>query len=368
MNPLTIAAGPVVLAPTDRFFLLEMEIDPGAPTAGQVELQLEEASPFPLTQVYEGFVVAPDGTRAIAFAAYRRRFAEAETADWAAAGAVVPTFLALLVPPPTAALVILHLHDDAVTAVAWDGKASLPVAVAARASGGDEAAAEVAAELRQRLGVPGAEIRRLQGPIGVGSDEEGEVVFRVDGQETARLGVAELARADIRDKSFLEERRRREAGERSWQRLFAAAALLLFLALAAEAAALAWGAWNTRRGAALAERAGEVRRIEAAGTMAARVEDLAARPERPLEWLALAAAARPRHVHFLRISSRGDRVLEIEAQTPNAAEVGAFEASLRTMAGVTAVEIRDLRTREGRATFMVRVSFGAGAARTGGAS
>ncbi|HYC69602.1 MAG TPA: hypothetical protein VEB66_00240 [Opitutaceae bacterium] len=349
----------IVVVPTDRFFVLETEIDPGAPAAGQVELMLEDASPFPLAQVFHGFVVAPDGTRAIAFAAIRKRFAPEELAEWPAAVAVVPSFVALLARAPTEPLVVVHAHEGAVVGVGWDGRAALPVAVAARSAlvGEESAVEEAVAELRARLGQPEAEVRRLAGPIGVGRDDNQEAVFRVDGQETARLAGAALADADVRDKSFLEERRRLEARERVWGRLLAVAGLLLLTAGGLELGTWALRAWNARSRAGLEASAAEVARIEAAATMASRVEELAARRERPLEWLAQVAAAKPRSVYFVAMTSRGGRVLEIEAQTPNPSEVGAFETTLRSLAGVASVEVRDLRSREGRATFLIAVRF-----------
>lgn len=362
---MTIAApttGEILIVPTDRFFVLEAELDPGAPAAGQVELLLEDAAPLPLAQLFHGFVASGDGRRVIAFAAFRKRFAVEETAAWPAAGAVVPTFLALLTPAPDEPRVVIHVHEGAVTGVAWDGRASLPVAVAARAAGGDEAASEIEVtdELRERLGRPDAELRRLEGPIGVGRDDDAEVIFRIAGHESARLPRGALGEADVRDKSFLDERRRLEAGERAWNRLLAAVGLLLFVAVGLELGAVALGSWNARRARSLEANAPEVARIEAAATMASRVEELAARQERPLEWLATASAVKPRSVYFLAVRSRGGRTLEIEAQTPNAAEVGAFENALRNRAGVGAVEVRDLRSRDGRATFLVVVRFAGG--------
>lgn len=354
--------GEIVVVPTDRFFVLETELDPGAPPAGQVELLLEDAAPLPLAQVFHGFVAAPDGTRAIAFAAFRKRFSSDELGDWPSAGAVVPSFLALLSPAPDEPLVVVHAHAGAVVGVAWDGQAALPIAVAARAATDADASAvdDVVGELRERLGRPEAEVRKLEGPIGAGRDDDAEAVFRVDGQESARLPRASLADADVRDKSFLDERRRIEAGERAWNRLLAAVGLLVFVAVGLEAGVLALQAWNARRLEAIEARAADVARIESAATMAMRVEELAARQERPLEWLALAATVKPRSVYFLSMTSRGGRTLEIEAQTGNAAEVGAFENGLRTLAGVTSVEVRDLRAREGRTTFLVVVRFAAG--------
>jgi hypothetical protein len=144
-----------------------------------------------------------------------------------------------------------------------------------------------------------------------------------------------------------------------------AVAALWLLAAGVEVATAFLGARNRRDEAAVAQRAEEVARIETAETVAKRVEDLTARPERPFEWLAAASAARPRSVQFLRTTTRGDRTLDIEAQTGDAADAGAYEAALRQLPQVERVETRELRAREGMTSFVMAVKFKPGAAAPG---
>src|SRR5437868_5144117 len=104
MTTETIAAPPaaqrdVVLVPGDRFFVWPVPLLADTPAASQVELALEEHSPFPLAQLLHGYV-APRGDAALAYASYRRRFEREEVESWTAAEVVLPTFLALLGSPP----------------------------------------------------------------------------------------------------------------------------------------------------------------------------------------------------------------------------------------------------------------------------
>ncbi|MDB6115165.1 MAG: hypothetical protein JWQ62_2110 [Lacunisphaera sp.] len=353
------SSGTLVLVPARRFFLTELALDAAAGAAGQVELRLEETSPFPLAQMYHGFVASPDRTRALGYAAYRRRFTAEETAAWAGAGAVVPSVFALLGPPPSQPEIVVHLHDGTLSGVAWDGKSAWPVAVMTQAVGGpDEAAlAGLVEELRRRCDLADAGVRQLQGPVTASRDDDGDAIFHIDGRETARLPGAALADADVRDKSFLEERRQQENESRGWGRALAATLVVVLLALGLELLAGATAIWNQRRRATVEAQAEAVRRIETAQTVATRVEDLAARPVRPFEWLALASAARPRSIQFVRIASRPGLALEIDAQTANAADVATYEAALRRLEGLESVETRDLRSREGLATFTVALKF-----------
>lgn len=368
MTPATSAPGTIVLVPGDRFFLREVTLDPAAPAAAQVEIALEESSPFPLAQMYHGFVRSGDGTRALAYAAYRRRFTPEETAEWAEAARVLPDFLALLGPAPSDAAVVVQPHTGGLAGAAWDGKSDLPVAVIVQsvAEPTEAQIAELAAELHRRSGLNNATMRRLSGAAGAGVAAEGGVAFRAGGEETFRLPPDAADTADVRDKSFLASRDREGRRQRGWWAAMLAVAALALLAGGVEIAAAALGVRNRQNQEKVARQSDEVARIETAETVAKRVEDLTARPERPFEWLNVAREARPRSVQFLRAASRSNRTLEIEAQTADAADAGTFEAALRQAPQVESVETRELRAREGQTTFIMAVKFKAKAAAAAG--
>jgi hypothetical protein len=355
----SLSADPLVLVPADRFFLQLVTLDSSIPAADQVALALEELSPFPLVQMYHGFVTDAAGTQALAFASYRRRFTAEEQATWPAAAAVVPDILALLAPVPSVPSILLHATPARLLGVAWDGQHSLPVALQARVVVGDstDAEARLVGELKQAGAPAGAKVSRVEGLIEAGWNDRTEAVFKVDGRETMRLPAAALAAADVRDKSFLEEKQLRRKQDRRWWGAALAVAAVLGVAMLLDLSAAGYALWNHRDRAALALRANEARAIEAAQTMAVRIEQLSERQQRPLEWLSAIATARPRSMQFTRMVGRNDRTLEIEAQTANANDVGVFEAALRKLPNLEHVEIRDLRAREGMTSFVVALAF-----------
>lgn len=349
----------IVLVPGERFFLKEVVLDPSVGAAAQVELVLEESSPFPLAQLYHGFVLSADGRHGLAYAAYRRRFPTEEVAEWPAASAVLPDFIALIGSPPGGPLIVVQRHAAGLAGIAWDGRGTLPVAAMARTlpEPTEDHLTEMADELRRRAGLGETEVRRLEGPVNAGSGEEGGAVFRIAGQEIARLPAAALVAADVRDKSFLNEKRRDDSRRQGWAWALVGAGAMLLLAAGLELTAVALGLSNQRRRTVVTEQADEVRRIETAQTLATRIEDLTARQERPFEWLALVSAARPRAIQFIRVVSNNDRSLVIDAQTPDAAAVGTYEAALRQREDLEQVETRDLRSREGMTSFVLAVRF-----------
>jgi hypothetical protein len=359
MIPDPTSAEPLVLVPADRFFLQLVPLDSGAPAADQVALALEGLSPFPLVQMYHGFVADTSGTRALAFASYRRRFTAEEQAGWPDAAAVIPDIVALLGPVPSQSTIVVHVSPDRLLGAAWDGRQTLPVAVRAQVPLGDAAAAETAMieELTRASGLSSPRINRLDGDLVAEWNDRTEAVFRVGKSETLRLSQVAVTGADIRDKSFLEEKQFRRRQDRRWWGAAVAAVAVLAVALGVDLAAGGYALWNQREQAELKAHAGEVKNIEAAQTMAFRIEQLAVRQQRPLEWLSAIGSARPRSVQFTRVVGRNDRTLEIEAQTTNANDVGLFESALRKLPELDHVEIRDLRAREGMTSFVIALAF-----------
>ncbi|MBI3885781.1 MAG: hypothetical protein HY302_08660 [Opitutae bacterium] len=350
----------LVLLPSDRLFVQTVPLDAAAEPGTQIELALEANAPFPLAQLYYGYLAAPDRGLALVFAAYRRRFVAGETETWTAAEAVLPALLALTGDAARGAEFVLHTDDRVLTGVAWDGKHPLPVMILTQAAAPppEEARrAALVAELRGGTGLTQAPTRVLEGPITVEPDEQGGVVFKIAGTETVRLAAAAVATADVRDKGFLAEQQRlRRRDLRLWRIVLGAAAAAV-LAAGCDLAALALGGWNARVRRAIDAATPQVQRIATAQTLATRIEEISSRQFLPFEMLGLLSEHRPRSIQFLRAATKGLHTLEIEAQTPSATDVGVYEATLRGLAGVGGLEIRDLRSREGLTSFQLAVTF-----------
>lgn len=351
----------VLLVPADRFFVQTVELDPGADAGTQAALALEALAPFPLPQLYHGHLVAPDRRQALVFAAYRRRFSAAETAAWAAADVVLPAFAALIGRPGEGPALVWHTEGPALMGAMWDGQSPLPSLVLAQTTGsGFPTAAQCAAftaRLQTGSGRSHVPVHRLEGPIHTARDSAGGVGFTIGATETARLSPAALAAADVRDKGLLEERRRAGRRDRRLWRGLLAAVVATGLAAGVDLGALALGRRTQAVRHAVEAEAPQVRRLETAQTLAERIEDLARRQFRPLEMLGLISERRPRTIQFLRATTQGRATLEVEAQTRQAADAGGYEVALRALDGLERVELRDLRTRDGRTSFVLLVTF-----------
>ncbi len=353
-------APPVILLPAERFFVRTVPLVADAPAGPQVELALENAAPFPVAQLYHGYVAAPAGDRALIYAAYRKRFSSDETAGWPAASAVLPGFLALLGNAPEAPTIRVWTEPGRLTAVAWNGRDSLPVAVLARET--DEAGAAAArpalfADLQARTGLAAAAVQEFSGAaLAVHSVTKGTVSLELK-NAALTLSAAETGRADVRDKDFLaQQQQTRKRDLRLW-RAFQICAGGLAAALVLELGLFGAGFKMQNVKGVVQQQAAEVQKIETAQALATKIGELTRSRLKPFEMLALVNRSRPDPIVFVRATTTGPWSLEVEAQTTSAPDVGQFEAVLRATPDFAGVEVRDLRSREGVTSFTLTITF-----------
>jgi len=361
----------VVLLPPHHFLARRVSLAPDSAVTGQVVLALENFSPFPLDQLYHGYVASPAQDEALVYAAYRKKFSAGEVAGWGTATAVVPAFAALLADPPATPVIRLWHGADSVTAVAWDGRHALPAAMVTRSSGEAGQGAALVAELRDRTGLAAAPLEEFSGEASGSARADGRGFdFHIalpGGGPVATFGRAAVALADVREKEFLAERQRTGRRDQLLWRIFVAAAAGLAAVLVLELAGFGAGFAVRRLRAGIEARTEAVEKIATAQTLSERVAELARRRLMPFEMLAVLNRPRPPALFFARVTTTGQNVLEIEAQTPNAAEAAAYEAALRAAPELAAVETRDVRARDGMTTFTLTATFKPEALASGGA-
>ncbi len=369
MSAPTVTAAPpaasfeeFVLVPAESFFVRRIAIDTGADVAAQVELALETSAPFGVNQLYHGYFAPAGSGHALVFATHRRLFA---AEGWDGAAAVLPSFVALLGDPPTAAKIRLWRDGATLSAAAWDGSSPLPAVVLSRRSetGASDGRDELLAEVGRRLGVD-APVEEFSGTIHPQTGKGGAVEFSLAGgggrKLATTLDVAAVETMDIRDKAVLAARKQTQRRDRVlWGALLGAVGVLV-LAGVLELGLVAGRHAVARQQEATATLAPAVERIQTAQALGTRIEEMSRRRLRPFEMLAVLNAVRPSGVQFTRSVTSGQGGMELEAQTANADSVGAFETALRALPSLETVEVRDLRLREGVTTFQLIVSFRAG--------
>ncbi|MDI1335454.1 MAG: hypothetical protein PSU94_04645 [Lacunisphaera sp.] len=351
-------------APADRFFLRFVPLAPDLPALAQAELALEGLAPFPPAQLYWGCCVSPDRTSALVYAAHRRRFTPEETTAWETAALAVPDLLPLLGAPTSGYGLLIHAGETRLGGAAWTAGAAWPAAVHARDYGAaptEDNRRAFAAELAAKARLADAPARFVTGTPRARREGD-KLIFELADAAGAVVAATTVALADqdaldVRDRAFLDRRRRdRRRGEFIW-RLFLAGGAAAALALLLELGAVTFGLLDRALHGRIAAQAPGVEKLETAHGLTSRIDELTHRRLHFFEMLAAINAPRPKSISFNRTGTSGRNTLEIEAQTGSADDVGLYETTLRAMAVLDRVEIRDLRARDGVTTFVLTVAF-----------
>lgn len=346
----------ILLVPGDSFFVRRIPLAAEAEAKPQIELALEGLSPFAPAQLYWGALLAADRTSALVYAAYRKRIA---TDDWDRAAAVLPDFLALCGPREPGTVAELHRSDGRLTAIIRTGDDPLPAAVLVRV---DATAEALVAEAAARAGLDRVPpVREITGEPAASPADDGRLELSL-GENAPLVIAAESADlADVRDDDFLESRRRTARRDQwLWRGLQVAAALLLLAGLIdLTAGALGWRTGSLQQRVTV--QTPDVQRIETAQTLVTRIAELGERRLMPMEMLAAINPGRPDSIQFQRTITRGVHGLDIEARTGNAADVGAYENTLRALPEIASVETKDIRARDGQTSFVLSLDFRADA-------
>jgi hypothetical protein len=329
-----------------------------ADLAAQAELALEGFAPFPLTQLYYGFYHPPGTSLALLYAAYRKRFTSEQTAAWAGANLVIPSFVALLGGEVKPATTLLLSTGDDLTLLHWtDGRAPEKISTHIFAPDTpEEERVKVRDELLRSAGESRKVIALSAAPAPEPSEDEDKFVFR-SGDFVSRLPVALADQLDVRDKAELAHRRQQRARDLVLWRVFLGCAAMIALCLIGEVALVGGRFWQKARLAIVEAQAPGVAKIDAANKL---VDSIGARSTdrlMPFEMIALVSSCKPPSVQFVRATTMGNYTLEIEAQTNSPGDVGGYQTALGALPACDKVEVSDQRTRDGVSTFKFVVTF-----------
>ncbi len=354
----------VALLPDALFFVRAVPVAAGASAievAAQAELAIEALAPFPLGQLYHGHHWLPGADHALVYAAYRRRFSAEETASWADAEAVLPSFVAVLGKSgrPAPATVLIVPGETSITGIFFADAGGVPAQVRteplpedATPDVRDRAHTALLAAFPEKL----HEITLESPPRFEAESPQGEWIFHA-GAHTAVLSAADLGPLDVRDKGDLASRRRTQARDLVLWRCFVGCAAAIALAAALELALAGASLWQKSRLAREAAQRPVVEAIMTSQSLATRIEELSTKRLLPFEMLALVNSVRPGSIQFVRTVTNGLHALEVEAQTGASGEIDAFRSALNRLPGCEKAEVVDPRSRDGVSTFRLLVKF-----------
>lgn len=360
---------PVLLVPGCHFFTAVAPVPEGTvekEITGLAALALEADSPFDDEQLARGHFAAAGGL--VVFAALRRKFAAVQE-TWSKAGFVVPDFATWLPRAEGVTGIVVLETLEAVTALEFGAGSTLPRRILSRpvpADGGGEAGVAVTREqVLARIEPAGRRVRRYRLAGIPCTVKGGKYQFHWEAQdfvseksaESGSLTPAQLWAMDLRAADFLRVKRRDFQWNRfAWGSLVAlgiAGALLL----AAEFGLLGAHLLNVRRQSRIEAQTGAARQAEANSDIVGRLAGYIDRKPQPLELLGYVNDLRPASVYFTKVSMEGGLQVVIDAATNSMTEVNEFEAALKRAPAIAAVEVKNIRVREGGGTFQLTLSF-----------
>lgn len=354
----------VRFVPSDRFIWRTVPLSPQEDAAPQVELAVESLGPFPPAQLYWGYLISAARDRALIYAAHRRLFSAEEMADWNEAELVIPDLIALCSVPDAGPAVIVRAAGTALGGVAWDQPEAGPAGALARefaAEPNDDERRAFSDELAERAGVTSVTPRFVSGRPEARRSSDG-IEIRLLGPDdivVSSVTLPESARdeLDVRDRALLAEIRRESQRSLLLWRVLLAGAFLAAAALLLEIGSAALSYHEGRLTAEANAQLPEVQRLEAANTVALKIDDLTRRQFKPLEMLAALNEIRPGSVWFQKVTSKDASTLEIEAQTNNANEMEAYLDALHNLPSLADAESHNQRSRDGITSFVLTVRF-----------
>ena len=353
-----------VLLPDHAFFLRLVPLAAGTQPAevpAQVELALEGLSPFSVAQLCYGYYFQPGAGRVLVFAAYRRRFTVEDAEAWAAADVVLPAFAACLGLAPTGPAALILTGPDFVTAMGWDGRDAVPAMVRTRAVATDAPAGERAAAQAELA----AELKSFPIPVEVTAPTEtvsrigdSDLKFVVGGR-LSRFDRSQIDSLDVRDKAELAARLRDRARNLYLWRAFVGSAAAIVIAAVVQVGVQGGRLWLKGQQIRKAAQAPMVQKIETKQTLANRIEELSTRRLMPIRMMEIInePRIRPKTIQFLRVTTKGLYVLEVEGQTAATPDISIYQAALKDLPGCDRVELGQQTDRGGVSRFTITVTF-----------
>lgn len=354
----------IVLLPDSVFFVRSVPVTVASPeetdsVTGQVELALEGLAPFPLTQLYYGYLWSPGEKQALVYASYRKRFTSEQVDQWEDAELVIPAFAALAGAKISTPSTVVLDTVESVTTLEWTQPNVQPEVVKAKAWPAELGEGDKAL-LRDEL-VRGLENERKmietdQVPALDPEPENAEFVFNA-GQVSAAYSRGQFDMMDVRDKEELGARRRARTRDLMLWRVFVGCAAALLLCGVVEIGLIGMKFWQGSREAKVKSQKPVVTKIENALNLANRIEELSTKRLQPFEMLTLLDSKRPGSVVFLRTTTSGLYTIEIEGVANTPSDLSVYQTALKQMPEFESVDLRSNGVSQGISSFTLTVTF-----------
>ncbi len=367
----------VLSLPAHLFFIERVEI-PAELEPGELddfaELTIESISPFPLDQLYWGYLFAESSSSILLHAAHRERVKQVSPEPVEAYAWAVPEFAPLataefpetteLVLPSATGVSILHF-----------GKGNGVPTYASTAAYLPEQEEETVHALRADapdLGPDAPRLRLQPTSATLGDDNHPVFNFQLTGKsdppsDEARLTRicpegAFLWRADVRDAAFKKAERNARRISLLSLRTLGWAVLAALLLLIGELVLLGGHGWLGSRQNRVAQQQPLVDTISEQQSLMHKLEQIERNDLRPIAILDALNNLRPKGIYFTKTVVEGENTILIDGVSNNVSALNGYTDALKNSGTFELLQDPKTITRQGKTTFTLQLGYSAPAA------
>lgn len=371
-KPAIIEAEQVLHLPGYLFFVECVDLPPaleGHEVADFAELTVESIAPFPLEQLYWGFLYAVDTTSILIYAAHRDRLKKYGANNIDAYAWVLPDFASLQGAHFPEATEITLLSEESIAILHVEGGSEIPSAVVAQPNHGGNPARMIEAireELDDSANFPRKLALRLVDSV---INENGIPTFHYV-EEGTNNGVSygkwnelsttekTLWQADIRSSNFKKTERSTRRTSALLTKITAWAALFALLLVGLEIVLLAGKAWLGTQTDQIAAQKPAIALLEEKQAFMNKVEQVAPENElRPIAVLEALNTTRPAGIYFTSTETEGENRITIDGIASTINDFNRYTGSLKVSGIFELVGDPKQITRSGKTTFTVTLDY-----------
>lgn len=364
---------PLMFVPGEYFFaerifvpeeVLEKDLD------SFLEIRLEGISPFPLDQLYWGYIYNPPDKILFFYAMYigRLTLEEKERILGDEVSYVFPSFIGGLGFQYTEPTINFICFEKSISAIYWDNNANLPIQIETIKF--EEFADTGREELLKNLNIEGYSIEEgnwklekaeISGNKSVRfeSNYYSEKEEQSKGRHLFILNEknGQTWNADIRPKDLTRAKRKEQRINRIVG-IATLSALLAFGVLAlGEIIGLSGKFYLNAKKAKVARQAPKVKLIEGQEGLAQKIEQISQNVYTPFQMLEILNKSRPKNVYFTSVNLGNQNNVVIEGVAASVDDLNKYTEDLNASGLIETYEVGQIASRQGRVTFKLDVKF-----------
>ncbi|MEO0510991.1 MAG: PilN domain-containing protein [Verrucomicrobiota bacterium] len=349
----------ILVLPGQLFFVERVELPDGLEDQEVddfAELSLEGLAPFPIEQLYWGFLTSPNEPSLLVYAAHKGRlkqegFEELENYTW-----VLPDFAIVAEAHFPEATNVLLNGENGTTRIELSKGEGLPKAIDSRPTKEElPPANQSAAELE--ISATAYELSEQSLPTFTFEEAE-KTSDEITGHwRKLTPGEASLWRADVRNSAYkIAEKNKRRLTK--WAtRATGYGAIFALVLILLEGFLLAGNFWMGMRTSKIAAQEPEVLRIEDKQSLMNKLDQVAQNELRPITILDALNNARPKGIYFTSTTTEGQNRITIDGIADTINELNSYTETLRKSGTFELIGDPKSITRSGKTTFTVTLDY-----------